>query len=58
MYRLDSRGLKCLAAAGPQTDPRSLRTLPGGAAFTWREGTQRKPRALARRASRKPALTT
>lgn len=42
LYRLDSRGLKRLAAAGPQIDPRSLRTLPGGAAFTWREGTHSK----------------
>jgi hypothetical protein len=42
LYRLDRRGLKRVVAAGPQIDPRSLRTLPGGGAFTWREGSRRK----------------
>lgn len=40
LYRLDERGLKEIAA-GPDIDPRSLRTEPDGRAFTWRQGGRR-----------------
>lgn len=36
LYRLDGRGLKRIAG-GPSIRSSSLRTLPGGRAFTWRQ---------------------